>query len=105
MRALRVELTRLRWRRAVLLLLVAAVVLPALLLAGTAWNSRPITATLAPNTAYWLVYNTNGDNNLSYDTGTADQGAWSRTSTPFGTWPSSFGTSSRWTAKFSIYAS
>lgn len=42
MRAVRVELTRLRWRRAVLLLLVAAVVLPALLLAGTAWNTRPM---------------------------------------------------------------
>ncbi|PRX20438.1 glucose/arabinose dehydrogenase [Actinoplanes italicus] len=70
-----------------------------------AWNSRPVAATLAPNTAYWLVYNTNGDNNLSYDTGTAGQGAWSSTSRPFGTWPSSFGTSSRWTAKFSIYAS
>lgn len=39
---LRVEVTRLRWRRAVLLLLVAAVVLPALLLAGTAWTSRPM---------------------------------------------------------------
>lgn len=39
---LRVEVTRLRWRRAVLLLLVAAVVLPALLLAGTAWGSRPM---------------------------------------------------------------
>lgn len=38
----RVELTRLRWRRAVLLLLVAGVVLPALLLAGTAWSSRPM---------------------------------------------------------------
>ena len=42
MRALRVELTRLRWRRAILLLLVAAVVLPALLLAGTAWETRPM---------------------------------------------------------------
>ena len=39
---LRVELTRLRWRRAVLLLLLAAVVLPALLLAGTAWETRPM---------------------------------------------------------------
>lgn len=38
----RVELTRLRWRRAILLLLVAAVALPALLLAGTAWTSRPM---------------------------------------------------------------
>ncbi len=41
MRGLLVELTRLRWRRAVLLLLVAVVVLPALLLATTAWNTRP----------------------------------------------------------------
>ena len=42
MTGLRVELTRLRWRRAVLLLLVGAVVLPALLFAGTAWNTRPM---------------------------------------------------------------
>ena len=42
MRALLVELTRLRWRRAVLLLLVAAVVLPAMLLASTAWSTRPM---------------------------------------------------------------
>ncbi|GAA4958563.1 PQQ-dependent sugar dehydrogenase [Actinoplanes utahensis] len=73
-------------------------------LTANAWNSRPVTATLAANTAYWLVYNTNGDNNMSYDTGTANQGAWS-TATPFGTWPSTFGAASRWTAKFSIYAS
>ncbi|WP_240669966.1 PQQ-dependent sugar dehydrogenase [Actinoplanes solisilvae] len=73
-------------------------------LTANAWNSRPITATLAPNTAYWLVYNTNGDNNMSYTTGAANQGAWSQPRT-FGTWPSSFGTASRWTAKFSIYAS
>ncbi|BCJ42132.1 hypothetical protein Aiant_27890 [Actinoplanes ianthinogenes] len=73
-------------------------------LTANAWNSRPVTATLAPNTAYWLVYNTNGDNSLSYDTGTANQGAWSA-ATSFGTWPATFGTSTRWTAKFSIYAS
>ncbi|SNY03735.1 PQQ-dependent sugar dehydrogenase [Paractinoplanes atraurantiacus] len=73
-------------------------------LTANAWNSRPVTATLAPNTAYWLVYNTNGDNNMSYTTGTANQGAWSA-STPFGSWPATFGSSNRWTAKFSIYAS
>ncbi len=72
-------------------------------LTANSWNSRPVTATLAPNTAYWLMYNTNGDNNLSYDTGTTGQGAWS-TGTAFGTWPTTFGTSSRWNAKFSIYA-
>jgi glucose/arabinose dehydrogenase/PKD repeat protein len=73
-------------------------------LTANAWNTRPISATLAPNTAYWLMYNTNGDNNLSYDTGTADQGAWSTSATTFGTWPATFGMSSRWNAKFSLYA-
>src|SRR4029453_758490 len=47
-------------------------------LKGNSWNSRPITATLAPNTAYWLMFNTNGDNNMSYDVGGANQGAWSQ---------------------------
>ena len=42
MKGLLVELTRLRWRRAILLLLVAVVVLPALLFASTAWNTRPM---------------------------------------------------------------
>ncbi|MEU4162903.1 PQQ-dependent sugar dehydrogenase [Actinoplanes sp. NPDC026670] len=73
-------------------------------LTANSWNSRPITATLSPNTAYWLMYNTNGDNNMSYDPGAANQGAWSDPR-PFGTWPSTFGTSTRWTAKYSIYAS
>ena len=42
MRLLTVELTRLRWRRAVVILLAASVVLPALLWAGLAWNTRPV---------------------------------------------------------------
>ena len=41
---------------------------------------------------------------MSYDAGSANQGAWSQ-ARPFGTWPSSFGTSTRWAAKYSIYAS
>jgi hypothetical protein len=41
---LRVELTRFRWRRAVLILVVAAVVVPGIILAATAWNTRPISA-------------------------------------------------------------
>ncbi|WP_239151815.1 PQQ-dependent sugar dehydrogenase [Virgisporangium aurantiacum] len=73
-------------------------------LTANSWNTRPVTAALAPNTAYWLMYNTNGDNNMSYDAGTANQGAWSASTTSFGTWPSSFGAANRWTAKFSIYA-
>lgn len=42
MRLLRVELARLRARRAVLFLLVLAIVLPAVFLVTTAWNTRPI---------------------------------------------------------------
>lgn len=38
----RVELTRLRWRRAVLLLLAGCLVVPVLIALATAWNSRPI---------------------------------------------------------------
>ncbi|MBS2938030.1 hypothetical protein KDN32_09780 [Nocardioides sp. J2M5] len=37
----RTEITRLRWRRAVLVLLAAAVVVPLLIAAGTAWSTRP----------------------------------------------------------------
>jgi len=42
MRLVRVELARLRWRRAVVVLLVAGVALPLVLLAGYAWETRPI---------------------------------------------------------------
>ena len=42
MRLLRVELTRLRWRRAVVVLLLACVVAPLVLLGGYAWETRPI---------------------------------------------------------------
>lgn len=43
MRLLVVELTRLRWRRAVIVLGLLGVVLPALIWAGMAWETRPIT--------------------------------------------------------------
>ncbi|MCW2794976.1 hypothetical protein [Nocardioides sp.] len=39
-RLVAVELTRLRWRRAILLLLAAAVVVPAVIFGATAWNTR-----------------------------------------------------------------
>lgn len=39
---LRVELTRYRWRRAVLLLLTATVVVPAIIWGSVAWNTRPL---------------------------------------------------------------
>ena len=41
---LKVELTRLRWRRAVLLILAGAVLVPAIIFAATAWNTRPVSA-------------------------------------------------------------
>lgn len=41
-RLLGVELTRLRWRRAVLTLLAACVLVPAVIVAVTAWNTRPV---------------------------------------------------------------
>ncbi len=74
-------------------------------LAANSWNSRPVTATLAANTAYWLMYNTNGDNNMAFTTGAAGSGAWSRNAQTFGTWPAGFGLSTRSTYLFSIYAS
>ena len=43
-RLLRVELTRLRWRRAVLLLLAMTVVLPTVVFGAIVWNTRPVSA-------------------------------------------------------------
>lgn len=73
---------------------------------GNAWNTVPITATLQPNTAYWLAYNTNATsdtaNNIRFDPGTSGQGRW-KTRT-FGTWPATFGTAGGGSAsKASIY--
>ena len=42
MRLVAVELTRLRWRRAVVILLAGCVIIPALLWAGLAWGTRPV---------------------------------------------------------------
>ncbi|NYD42207.1 hypothetical protein [Nocardioides panaciterrulae] len=41
-RLLRVELTRLRWRRAAVLLLLLAVAVPAVIFAARAWTTRPL---------------------------------------------------------------
>lgn len=41
-RLVRVELTRLRWRRAILLLLVFCIAIPALIAATRAWSTRPV---------------------------------------------------------------
>ena len=79
-------------------------------LVGNAWNTVPITATLASNTYYWIVYNTNGisssRNSLRFNSGgTSGQTRWKPRT--FGTWPSSFGSaegsSSRRTSMYVTY--
>jgi len=76
-------------------------------LTGNAWNTLPITAVLAPNAAYWFIYNTNSpfaaQNNMAYDAGPAGQAVYSSNPVLFGTWPSSFGSRVLWAARFSIF--
>ncbi len=76
-------------------------------LVANAWNTLPIAATLAPNTNYFIVYNTNGTgsttNNMRYVSGTANQARW-RTQT-FGTWPTNFGSGTGESMMYSVYAS
>ncbi|WP_159401045.1 Ig-like domain-containing protein [Streptomyces sp. NRRL B-24484] len=76
-------------------------------LTPNAWNSVPVTTTLAPNTSYWFVYNSNGTsstvNNMHYSTGPAGSGAYSNTVVPFGTWPTSFGTAVKDSLVYSLY--
>jgi hypothetical protein len=74
-------------------------------LVANAWNTLALTATLDPNTAYWLMYNTNGStgfvNNLYYDNDPAAVGAYAvRT---FGTWPATYGTSTLAPQRYSMY--
>ncbi|MFD0530099.1 Ig-like domain-containing protein [Kitasatospora arboriphila] len=76
-------------------------------LTPNAWNSLPVTTTLAPNTSYWFVYNSNGTsstvNNMHYSTGAASSGAYSNTVVPFGTWPTAFGTAVKDSLVYSLY--
>jgi hypothetical protein len=75
-------------------------------LVGNAWNTVPITATLAANTSYFFGYNTNGSsgavNNLRYVSGGTS--GWRSAGQVFGTWPASFGTFSAQSATFTMYA-
>lgn len=76
-------------------------------LTANAWNTLPISANLAPNTSYWLIYNTNGRsstvNNMRYDSSPPGCGAYSAGAAPFGTWPASFGTAVLGPWSWSIY--
>lgn len=73
------------------------------------WNTLPITATLQPNTTYWLMYNTNAStstnylNNMYFDTGAQNIAAWAKHS--FSSWPTNFPTATLDTTQFSLYVS
>ncbi|MET1059869.1 MAG: hypothetical protein ABWX84_09740 [Nocardioides sp.] len=66
MRLLTVELTRLRWRRAVVVLLACCVVIPALLLLGLAWGTRPVSGSEIQQ-AKDMVAENNRANQEAYD--------------------------------------
>lgn len=71
-------------------------------LTPNAWNTLPIKASLNSNTGYWLMYNTNGNNNMYYAPMGNPQAAW--TGMSFGDWPQTFGQATMSNADFSIYA-
>jgi hypothetical protein len=76
-------------------------------LRANSWNTLPLSATLQAGRTYWLVYNTNGTNDLNnlhfIPTGT-NRSVWTAKGQVFGIWPTSFGPATKWNAIFSIYA-
>lgn len=76
-------------------------------LVANSWNTLPVTATLAPNTSYFIAYNTNGTNsnvnNMRYSNGGTS--GWRSGGQAFGSWPASFGTFLSQSVTFSLYAS
>jgi O-glycosyl hydrolase len=72
------------------------------------WNVLPVHATLRADTAYWLMYNTNGSgdafNNMHTTTASSVVAAYSARAVPFGNWPSPFGDAIISPSAFSIYA-
>jgi len=78
-------------------------------LTANSWNSVALSATLAPSTTYWLVYNANGSasqyDNLAYDTGPAGSGVYATNANQaYGAWPASFGAATSITDRYSLYA-
>lgn len=72
-------------------------------LTANAWNTLPISATLAPNTSYWFFYETNSSssslNNLVYNSG---GNAFGQGQT-FGNWPASINLAPGASITFSMY--
>jgi hypothetical protein len=77
-------------------------------LAANAWNTVPVSASLAAGTTYWLMFNTNGRteavNNMYYNSGAPGQGAYSTTPVPFGAWPATFPAAITTNLVFSLFA-
>ncbi|KQW52750.1 hypothetical protein ASC77_00025 [Nocardioides sp. Root1257] len=75
-------------------------------LVANSWNSVAIDATLAPSTAYYFAYNTNGAsaavNNLRYASGGSS--GWRTNGQAFGTWPATFGSFTSQATTFSFQA-
>ncbi|MFO1419156.1 MAG: galactose oxidase-like domain-containing protein, partial [Methylotetracoccus sp.] len=76
-------------------------------LTANSWNTLPVSATLQANTAYWLIYSTNGRsssvNNMYGNIGTSGQGVASRSTVTFGTMPTTFPSSNLTAAVYSLY--
>jgi hypothetical protein len=77
-------------------------------LAANAWNTLQVSASLAGNTTYWLMFNTNGRsasvNNMHYNNGSTGRGAYSTGPVPFGTWPAAFPGATLTNFRFSLFA-
>ncbi|MFF4652473.1 Ig-like domain-containing protein [Streptomyces sp. NPDC001380] len=75
-------------------------------LTANSWNTVAVSATVKPNTAYWLAYNTNASsstaNNMTYDSG--GRSAYATGGTAFGTWPSGFGNPAYQSVSFAVRA-
>ena len=71
-------------------------------LTAHSWNTLPMSASLTAG-SYWLMFNTDGDNNMSYDAGTAGGGAYGVTGATFGSWPAAFGDAVTHNGRYSIY--
>ncbi|HWE62363.1 MAG TPA: DUF4082 domain-containing protein, partial [Chloroflexota bacterium] len=63
---------------------------PSQTVSGAGWNTVPLAATLAPNTTYWLSYNSSGSNDKLYFVGNATGSNTFSNAVPFGSWPATF---------------
>jgi len=76
-------------------------------LVANMWNTITISAPLAANTSYWLIYNTNGRtdpvNDMSFSTAPAGQSVFSNGPVAFGTWPATFPAATLTAARYAVY--